>query len=72
MDDKNPPSNNGTTPLYIAAQMGFYDICKFIIDNVNEKNPANHDGFTPLHVAALHGHLEICKLIIDSLVFTKK
>ena len=51
--DKNPETNRGFTPLYIAAQQGHFHIFKFIIDNVNDKNPTNNMGFTCIHIS--HG-----------------
>ena len=65
VEDKNPPSNDGFTPLYTAAHKGHFQICKLIIENVKDKNPPNNYGFTPLYIAAREGHFEICKLIID-------
>ena len=42
------------------------EICRLIIENVEEKNPKDHYGVTPLHRAAKEGHLEICRLIIEN------
>ena len=42
------------------------EICKLIIENVDDKNPADRNGMTPLHRAAEYGHLDICKLIIQN------
>ena len=58
--------NDGLTPFHFASDKGHFDICKLIIDNVNDKNPSQNDGETPLHNAANGGHFEICKLIIDN------
>ena len=53
---------------HFAAQKGHYNICKIIIDNVDEKNPSIHDdGSTPLFIAAANGHRLIFKLIFESL-----
>ena len=51
IDDKNPVSNNGTTPLHSAAQNGHLNVCDYIIGKVENKNPGRNDGDTPLHVA---------------------
>ena len=65
------------TPLHEAASRGNFDICKFIIDQVEDKNPANKTGHTPFHIAADYkidsskvvGHFEICKLIFEATGF---
>ena len=52
-------------PIFPAALRGNYDICKFIIENVDHKNIAMpHNGSTPLHTAAKNGCYEICQLLI--------
>ena len=56
----------------MAASKGHFDICKLIIDNVDNENLASNNGSTSLQEATQNGQLEIYKLIIDSLVFTKK
>ena len=53
-------------PLFLAAHMGYYDICKLIIANMVDKNPARHDGVTPLYLAAQNGHYKICELLISN------
>ena len=40
------------SPLHEAASRGHFEICKFIIDQVDDKNPANEKGHTPFHAAA--------------------
>ena len=65
------------TPLHEAASRGNFDICKFIIDQVEDKNPANKTGHTPFHIAAAYdrtsskvvGHFEICQLIFEATGF---
>ena len=52
----NPLRSNGSNPLIIAARRGHYEICKFIIEHVEEKNPQMIDGSTPLFMAALKGN----------------
>ena len=60
----NPARKDGTTPLFLAAYLGHFEICKLIIQMVENKNPARNDGPTPLYVAAQNGHFEICQLIL--------
>ena len=55
------------TPLHFAANMGYFDIVKYITSHLEEKNPPNVDGWTPLHGAAQRGHLEIVKYIAGQL-----
>mgnify|MGYP002049416097 CR=1 FL=1 len=45
-------------------QKGHLEICRAIMDNLDDKNPRNNDGATPLYLAANCGHLKICQLII--------
>ena len=51
--------------LHSAAKGGHLDICKFILENIQEdKNPADNVGFTALHYAAIFNNLELFKLIL--------
>ena len=58
----------GLTPLHDAAEKGHEEICKIIIDSVENKNPNDALGNTPLHLAAKKGHRHICKLIMDVVI----
>ena len=53
------------TPLSMAAENGHFEICRMIVERVEDKNPSEYNGWTPLHHAARNGHLEICELIIE-------
>ena len=64
--DINPKAYDGGTPLHLAAQIGNYEICKFIIDNTVDKNPKDFVDWTPLHWGSQEGHLKICELIIGN------
>ena len=68
-EDKNPANSFGDTPLLCAVKNGHSDICKYIIDNVeeNKKNPVNITGYTPLHYAAMLKDLDIYKLIANNI-----
>ena len=67
LEVKNPPNyKKGVTPLHCAVTYGKFDICQFIVDNVQDKNPADELGFTPLHYAVFMDHLEIYKLIFKN------
>ena len=45
--DKNPSANNDQTPLHFAAKYCNAELCKLIMDNVDEKNPVDNLGRTP-------------------------
>ena len=53
--------------LHIAAYNGQSEICKYIIQNVEDKNPKNHQGRTPLHNAAYKNQNVICELILQNI-----
>ena len=54
--------------LHEAALSGHLEVCKLIIDQMDDKNPKSGEFLdTPLHNAALNGHLYICKLIVDNI-----
>ena len=55
------------TPLHYAAQNGLLEVCKLILENVEDKNPVGLDRWTPLDFAAENGHIEICELILEKM-----
>ena len=68
VDDKDPKGYEGISVLHLAVQEGCLNICKFILENVNEdKNLLDDGGFTPLYRAAQRGHVEVCKLLLSHL-----
>ena len=71
IEDKNPPSNSGNTPLHYAAIHGQLEICKFIFQNVEDKHPPNRNGRTPKDLAKEHNNLKIWQFFHQDLV-TKK
>ena len=57
-----------TTPLHIAARRGHVEICRMIMDHLEDKNPKNDWGRTPLHLATLANHprgTEVYRLIMN-------
>ena len=46
LENKNPKNREGTTPLHLAAENGFYDICKIITESIQncDKNPVDGIG----------------------------
>ena len=53
--------------LHDAAFWGYFEVCKLIIDNVDDANQNNgHWYTTPLHLAAQNNHLLICQLFMEN------
>ena len=70
LEEKNPKIHcryNERTLLHLAAGYGRYNICKKIIENIQDKNPSDENGWTPLHSAALFGHLKVCEYILENI-----
>ena len=64
VEDKSGPKDAaGRTPLHCAASRGHTDICKIILDQVDDVNPLDKDGNTPLSLAAEFDHKETCALL---------
>ncbi|MBT5827755.1 MAG: ankyrin repeat domain-containing protein, partial [Alphaproteobacteria bacterium] len=59
-------TDDGATPLWIAAQKRRGDIVKALIENSADVNIAHMDGKTPLYVAAENGELAVAKLLLDN------
>ena len=73
----NPGNINGWTPLHDAASNGHFEICKLIMENIQDKNPCTTNNylimkFTPLELARAHGHHQIEDYIISQLVKIEK
>lgn len=47
----NPES--GTSPLMLAAALGFLNMCTLLLDHGADPNAADHAGNTPLHLAIM-------------------
>ena len=68
--DINLLDTNSNTPLHIAAQKGYKDICQLIIEDEKGKESLkiyNKDHMLALEVAALNGKHNCSKLILDNL-----
>lgn len=73
LEDKNPQSDNGLTPLHIAAEEGNVEVCKFLIEEIKNKNPKlPHNGWTPLHPACKMGYFGICEVILKNVTEKSK
>ena len=60
-------TDNGATPLFIAAQKGHLEVVRFLVVSGANKDQGKTDkGETPLFVAAENGHLEVVRLLVMS------
>jgi ankyrin repeat protein len=41
------------------------EICKYLVNKIDDKNPSDMNGWTPLHDAALEGSEKVCRLIMN-------
>ena len=56
----NLRDQSGCTPVYFAAQEGFYDCVKYLVEETKaDPTVASSDGMTALHAAAQGGHVEV-------------
>ena len=65
VEDKNPASKCGNTPLHAAVIIGNLEITNLIIKSSGDWNPKNNQGKTPLSLAAERNHFDIISLIIE-------
>ncbi|MBN2652556.1 MAG: ankyrin repeat domain-containing protein [Spirochaetales bacterium] len=56
----------GKTPLYLAIELGFDDIAKFLIDIGADPNIPNNEGQTPLFIASEKNNLQIVELLLKA------
>ena len=54
--------NYGCTPLHLAANDGYLEICKFLIENLDDLNPYTN-GKTPIYFANERNHRAIVSLL---------
>ena len=62
---KNQADLEGKTPLHLAAEQGFFEICQLLIDNIDDKHPLAANEMTPKDYAKRYGHYEIVELFND-------
>jgi hypothetical protein len=63
--DINQAANDGSTPLYIAAQRGHLKIVICLVKELGAYiNHAKNDGATPLMTASYHKHMEVVVWLI--------
>ena len=56
---------DGKTPLHLAAEQGYFEICQLLIDNIDDKHPIAANDMTPKDYAKRYGHYEIVELFND-------
>jgi ankyrin repeat protein len=62
----NQAMEDGTTPLYIAAQNGHLPVVQCLIQEGGALvNQAAEDGATPLFIAAQNGHLPVVQFLVQ-------
>ena len=66
MQKKNQgTTDDGATPLYIAAEKGHLEVVRFLVESGAKKNQGTtDDGATPLFIATQNGHLEVVSPIV--------
>jgi len=57
--DVNLPSVDGSSPLVVAVQNGFYSVAEYLMDHGANPNTANDKGWTPLYLAVKNRNQEI-------------
>ncbi|KAL8417878.1 hypothetical protein RB594_001482 [Gaeumannomyces avenae] len=62
--DLNSKSNNGYTPLYMAALVGSLACLEFLLDRGVDLGSATNKAPTAAHAAAAKGHIDCLKLLL--------
>lgn len=58
-------SNNGRTPLHLAAGSGYLEVVNRLLEMKVNATERRNDGWTPLHSAAENGHLEVVNQLLE-------
>lgn len=62
----NVQSNNGSTPMFLAARVGNRDIVELLNENGGDPELSERVGKTPIYIAAQHGHIETVRYLAKS------
>lgn len=63
--DKVSISDEGLTPVHIAAYEGYVDIMKLLLENELSTMTESRSGFTPMHMAVLGGSLHTVQCLLE-------
>ncbi|CAL5092582.1 unnamed protein product [Urochloa decumbens] len=63
--DPKKANNCGVTPLYIAAEQGYYETAEYLLSIGVDVDPICYNGEAPLHIAARRGHARIVELLLQ-------
>ena len=58
-------SEQGFTPIYMAAQEGHEDIVNYLLENGADQNLTMDEGFCPIDIAMQQGHDNIVSILIE-------
>ncbi|KAF2347057.1 Ankyrin repeat-containing domain, partial [Trinorchestia longiramus] len=62
----NLQSQNGFTPLYMAAQENHDAVVRYLLAHSANQSLATEDGFTPLAVALQQGHDKVVAVLLEN------
>ena len=65
--DKDKATNEGVSPLFIAAQIGHLVVIQCLLEHGVDKDKASNTGASPLFMAALRGHLLVVQCLVEEL-----
>ena len=65
LKEKNPPDNNGFTALHFAVHGRNFDVCKYILQKIEDKHPENVFRQTPLQAAMKNKYSLIVQLYMS-------
>ena len=73
MKEKNPPDNYGVTALHLAVHGRNYDVCKYILQKIEDKHPEDFWRETPLQKAMKNKYSLVVQLYeqIENKVYQK-
>ncbi|KAI9187715.1 ATP-dependent RNA helicase [Blastocladiella emersonii ATCC 22665] len=62
----NDPDNEGQSPLYLAAALGFLAGVEILLKAGAAVDQGNADSTTPLMIAAFSGHIQVVRTLLDA------